>query len=440
MAVLAGIAGGAILVGGHSTALHPSGSPSPLAAGRSPLIAMVDLAGALATLDATGRRTALDAEPGVTFGFPTWSPDGSRVAVVRSTALDASISMFGVRPGSPGTTPAPTPVVVYRSSDAPPFYLYWAPDGTRITFLATETDGISLRIAPADGSAPLDGSGAGAVIRHGTPLYFDWVTSDRLLLHVGSGNESFLGEIGLDGASVGQALGQPGDFRAAVVGADARFMAFARGTATSGELVVAARDGSAQHTVPVFGPAAMVFDPAGKSVASIAPDQPTQAGGAFPIGPLRLIDAESGVVRTLLDGTVIGFFWSPDGQTIAALRLQAEDGSTVAARPIVAAAAISSPTASPTRPASPELHLVFVDVAGGRVRSDRVVRPTSSFINQFLPYFDQYALSHRVWSPDSTSILLPVVDELGRSQLVGLPPDGGDPLLTLAGESGFWSS
>ena len=136
---------------------------------------------------------------------------------------------------------------------------------------------------------------------------------------------------------------------------------------------------------------------------------------------------------------MIGFFWSPDGQTVAALRLQADDGSTVAEHPIVAAAAVSSPTASPTVAPGPELHLVFVDVAGGRVRSDRVVRPSSSFVDQFLPYFDQYALSHRVWSPDSTSILLPVVDGLGHSQLVGLPPDGGEPLLTLAGESGFWS-
>ena len=40
---------------------------------------------------------------------------------------------------------------------------------------------------------------------------------------------------------------------------------------------------------------------------------------ALPVGPLRLMDATSGDVRTLLDGRVIAFFWAPDGKTVAAL-------------------------------------------------------------------------------------------------------------------------
>ena len=153
---------------------------------------------------------------------------------------------------------------------------------------------------------------------------------------------------------------------------------------------------------------------------------------AFPIGPLRLIDTATGAVRTLLDGTVVGFFWSPDGRTIAVLRLQAGSGSTTAGRPGVGphgislaagGAAAGSPSAVPTPVPNPEVHLLFVNVADGAVRSDRVVQLGRTFVNQFLPYFDQYALSHRVWAPDSSSLLLPITDETGRERLAIIPPD-----------------
>jgi TolB protein len=240
-----------------------------------------------------------------------------------------------------------------------------------------------------------------------------------------------------------------GDFRPAVIAASGRFIAFVRGTVPAAQLVVAARDGSVEHAAPVFGPAAIVFDPTGDTVATNAAVAESANPLAFPVGPLRLIDAASGATRTLLDGTVVGFFWSPDGHTIATLRLQAGSGSTVADRSIVRAAALSIPGAGPaTQPPGaptpaptpgPELHLIFVNVADGAVRSDRVVRPTSRFVNEFLPYFDQYALSHRVWAPDSSAVLLPLVDEAGRDQLVSLEADGRPSNRVFDGTVGFWS-
>jgi TolB protein len=456
-----------------ASASSSASAPSAPGSADAPLIAIVDASGGLATVDSAGRTSVIATEPGSPFGFPAWSPDGSRVASIRSGTPDTTIEVFDIRgPGAAGdaasAAPAGAPVVVYRSAAVPPFYLYWAPDGRHVSFLATEADGLSLRIAPADGSAPLDGSGPGAIIRRGAPLYFDWIATDRLLLHVGAGPEAFLGEVGLDGSAVGPGVAGAGDFRPGVVGSDGRFMAFVRGAAPSADLVVAARDGTSEHRLPVFGPTAAVFDPAGATVASIAADVPTEGAFAFPAGPLRLMDAASGAVRTLLDGSVISFFWSPDGRTIAVLRLQAGGGAPVAVRPIVAAAAFTpgavtaaaSPSpatssepdasapaasvgpaasASPTAQPGPELHLLFVNVADGAIRSDRVVRPTGHFVNQFLPYFDQYALSHRVWSPDSRSVLLPLVDARGRDQLFILPADGSDGPPTLDGRSGFWS-
>ena len=84
------------------------------------------------------------------------------------------------------------------------------------------------------------------------------------------------------------------------------------------------------------------------------------------------------------------------------------------------------------------MHLVFVDVASGDIRSDPVIQPGQRFISQVLAYFDQYALSHRVWAPDSSSILLPEILPDGITRLTVRTPDGGPPV-ALAGEIGFWS-
>jgi TolB protein len=418
-----------------------SGAPSGLRGPTVGSIAVIDPSGALSVVDSSGHSTVLAEGTGVAFGFPAWSPDGARIAAVAGGARETSISVYAVRGGATG--PDPTPVVVYRSAEVRPFYLYWAPGGRNLSFLATESNGLSLRLAPADGSAPLDANSPRAVIRRGEPLYYDWIGADRLLLHVGAGSEAFLGEVGLDGTSAAPVLARPGIFRSAVMSADRQYVAYVRaGRGGPDDVVVAARDGSSEHTLRVFGIAAVVFDPTGDTVASIGSVQAGQPDIGFPVGPLRLMDPRSGATRTLLDGLVVAFFWSPDGRTIAALRLQAAGGSTADTWPILAAAAIASPTASPSAPPSApptEVRIVFVDVATGAVKSERVVRPGRRFVNEVLPYFDQYALSHRIWAPDSSAILLPLLNASDETQLVALQPGGGDDPLTIDGEAGFWS-
>jgi TolB protein len=458
VAVAIAAAGGLALVWGGRPAASPvpaegpsggqprgSAGSSARAQGRPTAgsIAVIEPSGSLSVVDSSGRSVVLSDGTGVAFGFPAWSPDGSRIAAVAGGANETSISVYEVRPGA--TDPSPRSAVIFRSATARPFYLYWAPDGRSLAFLATEADGLSLRIVPADGSAPLDGSGPGAVIRRGEPLYYEWIGADRLLLHVGAGSDAFLGEVGLDGVADAPAFARPGVFRSAALSANRQYLAYVRaGRGGPDDVVVAMRDGSGEHTLTVFGIAAVVFNPAGDTLASIGFDRPGRTDPAFPIGPLRLIDARSGATRTVLDGLVVGFFWSPDGRTIAALRLQAGGGSTAISRPVLAAAAVSSPSAvsspTPAPSAEPtEVRIVFVDVATGAIRSQRVVQPGRRFVNEVLPYFDQYAHSHRLWAPDSSAILMPLVDAAGRTELVALRPDGGDDPLTIDGEAGFWS-
>jgi TolB protein len=341
---------------------------------------------------------------------------------VRSDGTKAAVVVFDAQTG--GAEKATDPTVIFEKPDASPFYLYWTPDGRSVSFLATENEVLSLRLAPADGSAPVDGSSEGSIVGSGNPFYYDWLGGDRLFAHIGTGAEAFIGEVGLDG-EVGEALDRPGDFRSAVVSPDHASIAFVRGVIGGpGEVVVSGRDGSNEHSMTVFGQTALAFDPNSSTVGSIAASDPGDMAG-FPLGPLRLIDVPSGDVRTLLDGAVASLWWSPDGRTIAALRVQPRIGS-------------ATPSGEPAEAAN-EIRLIFVDVASGRTLSQPVVRPAERFVTGVLAYFDQYALSHRLWAPDSSAFLMPEIGEDGRTRVTIRHPDGAaDPIL-LDGVIAFWS-
>jgi hypothetical protein len=167
---------------------------------------------------------------------------------------------------------------------------------------------------------------------------------------------------------------------------------------------------------------------------------PVAASVGFPIGPLRLIDAQSGKVRTLLDGDVLGFAWSPDGKTIAAIRFVNVPAGGVLPSAAPGASGASGPPApsASAEAARTEIRLTFIDVASGDIRSDPNVRPSVTYVNGVLAYFDQYALSHHLWAPDSSSILLPELTNEGTEQINVFYPDGGAPV-AFDGTLAFWS-
>jgi hypothetical protein len=404
------------------------------------LIAATDESGALSTVDArTGSKVAYPA-PGIAFTFPAWSPDGSRIAAVGQRTNDVGVYVFRVPRGA--TTPG-EPAVLYRSPDRQPFYLYWTPDSRRVSFLTSETTGLALRVAPIDANPPLDGTDTRSIIRRGAPLYFQWINPNRVLLHVGGGTDAFTGQIDANGAAIGSSTAATGIFRTATQSHDGRYVAYATSTTDAeGDVVLQATHGPSAHQLSAFGPAAMLFDPVGDTLATIAADKPDPAPVTIPRGPLRLIDPDSGAVRTLLDGSVVAFFWAPDGKTIAALRVVGTGQGPAAdvLRPVPAVAPAPAPAAgSVAASTGTPIDLVFVDVASGVVRSERQLSLADTFVGQLLPYFDQYALSHTFWSRDSTSILLPLVDATGQDQLTIVSAESGsDPVPIAAGASGSW--
>jgi TolB protein len=403
----------------------------PLAASGS--IAVLAGDGRISIVDAARHSRLLARADGGSYAFPAWSPDGTKLAVIRWGQADASILVFEVGPDDGSDEPA----TIFRSSTARPFYLSWTPDGRRVSFLSDEAGGLSLRAAEADGST-LGETDLGPPIRSGSPLYYDWIAGDRMVAHVGVGSRAFLGEIGLDGEPVAPSVESPGEFRPAVVSPDRSSLGFVReGPGAASAVVVRARDGSVEHTMPVFGVAAVEFSPLDSTLASIGPSIPAEAGAQIPVGPLRVMDAPTGKFRTLLDGTVVGFWWSPDGRTIAALRVQPVGGPGPPGAPAASDTPSAAPDASPSAPPR-EVRLFFLDVTSGTIESQAAVDPGQLFVAQLLAYFDQYALSHRLWAPDSSSLLMPIVDADGATRVAVMFRDGRPPAF-IDGAVAFWS-
>jgi TolB protein len=391
-------------------------------------IAVIDANGGLSTTDALGGSLIRYGGADVDFSFPAWSPDGTRIAVLGQGPDETAVYVF-TTPAA-GATPA-EPVIVYRSGDRPPFYLYWSPDGRSLTFLTSEADGLALRLVPADASAPA------AVIRDGAPMYCSWADPSRMLVHSGCvGLAGFFGEVRPDGVATEPAAILAGAFRAPAVSSDGRFRAFVTpGMGTPQTIVLETRDRTDSHAVDVFGVAAIEFGAGSNELAFVAP---AESGGdaALPVGPLRLMDAGTGRVRTLLDGTILAFFWAPDGKTIAAIGVPAPGDDNVASADQVA---LISTVVRPAAVAAPKLRLSFVNVESGAIRSHWSFAVSEVFLEQLLPYFDQYALSHRLWSPDGTSIAIPVIAEDGTDQVMVVRADGAGARKVADGVAAFWS-
>ena len=409
-------------------------------------IAFVDPDGSLAIVDGQGANRVDHAPPNTTFGFPAWSPDGSHVAVVATTPDGAGIDVFAA--GADGA-PATDPTVVYQSATDAPFYLYWTPDSLAVTFLTANGPDLSLR------SVPANGSGAATVLREGQPMYWAWDGPARMLVHTGADTSAFLGAVGMDGTTVSTVAGEPGVFRAPAASSDGRYEAYvvAQGRRQPG------RWSSRPATAPgatrsrCSGPPPWGSRRRARSSRSSARARAT-ASRRCPSG--RCASSMRGPARcgrsrsrtsSRSSGRPTG---GPSRRSACRVPETPTPRASATSRPR-APAAVTPPCAWPRPARDPRVarpvadapgvpvSLAFVDVAKGTATAPVIVSLTPLFVNQVLPYFDQYALSHRLWSPDGTSILLPVVGTDGVESLELLPADGSAPRVLVPGSIGFWS-
>ena len=98
------------------------------------------------------------------FAWPTYSPDGRKLACLSSGGKQGRPS-YGVYVYDLDKMISTR---IFESSTERGIYLFWLPDGERLSFLVTEPDDrLTLMLAQAREDAPI------RIIASGAPLYFD---------------------------------------------------------------------------------------------------------------------------------------------------------------------------------------------------------------------------------------------------------------------------
>ena len=343
---------------------------------------------------------------------PTWSPDGRQVAFVKvslsGSGLQSSLQAAAVDTGAVET--------LHAASGSGPFYLYWAPDSRQLAFLEAVGQNIALRLGRL-------GQTQAQELGRGSPFYYDWAPdSQRLLFHVDGVKPAPSARVSLFQPGQMEApplSSNPALFLAPDWSPDGQWLVYARRAEQNlDEVVIANADGSNPRPLLTYrGLVSFAWSPRSDQLAYIITASPEAQGlGQIAFGPLAVTDPTGANPRTLSQDDVLAFFWSPDGASIATLTLfdDPQTGDTL-------------------------LRWNVVDVASGDAHEVVTFNPSEEFVS-LIPFFDQYARSLRVWSPDSRSLVY-AVDEGGDQYgvyVVDVAP-GSQPRRLADGVTAGWS-
>lgn len=310
------------------------------------------------------------------FRYPSPAPDGERVAVISRDDEGTALLSLHLRTGER--------TELYRSSDAPPLYVTWSPDSSTISFLSNQRQGgLGVHTVPADG-----GGEAELIDTTSSSSYFAWQPEgDRLLLHIG-GSSFEGGTVAVYERGSGEPaseLRDPGFFQAPAWSSDGSAIFYVAQPPIDGPLTPE-RVESVLTRVPVDGgePLVIAREQQRAIFFSRAPGSDTIAyttAGQGGFGALKVVDA-GGEPRVISrpDDVIPAFFWSPDGGSIAYLTFEPQ----------------------PSGPPSFTWHVV--SSAGGAVRELASFTPSQAFVG-LISFFDAYALSLDLWSPDGTRLV-----------------------------------
>ncbi len=365
----------------------------PLALNR---IAYIGSDGALYTIspDGTGRvrlagrvgnGSATENRDPTAHFWPTWSRDNRKLAVSQVTrgeglAIDSSIFSIATETGEATRlfeAPAGTTQFI---SDQVPHYLYWSPDSSQLAFLALSGGSFNLHLSPAGEPD------ASKTIMSGSPFYLSWAGDGRnLFMHVAEG--LFLLDLDTDQGPRSLTPRSITFLTPAWVPGDEAISYIARASHGFNVLVLADPGGGGAVSVGDVGErTAFLWAPRGQRVAIADAVDPA----SLYFESLRILDPATGESLLLAEERILAFMWSPDASKIAF--------------------AVAGPAAD-------RLSWKVADSATGEVRKLVDFLPSNDLF-VYLLFFDQYANSNSLWSPDSR--------QLTMSGQVFLNPDGGN--------------
>ena len=378
--------------------------------------------------DGSERRTLTGDE--FIFQFPAWSPDGRQIAALGGNRRGGGIFLLEDENASA------EPMELYFSGNSSPFYLYWSPDSQQISFLADNPGGgIGLNVIDAGEDEE------SRLIATGSPFYWNWTAdSKQMLIHSGTQvDDARLVLIDNDGQDQAAQIPAPGYFQAPGISASGRYWAYSQlqdgGTSW---LTIDDQISGEQQAERHAGSVAMNWSPVDDKLAFINGESDNQFSSW---GPLRLLDATTGEMRILSSNQVLAFFWSPDGKRIATISVPSNNGleGGIEVRDSKSRhLARNNQARLPVQTMPHKFMLSVIDIETGTGLELADVALPAVFLSQFLVFFDQYGLSHTLWSPDSDALVLPVIVDR-ENQIVVVSAVSGRMTQVGEGRMAFWS-
>jgi len=348
------------------------------------------------------------------YQWPTWSTDG-RLAYFSLYLNEGNVYM-GAYVADQGSDVGS---LVYTGENELFNYAYWSPQNCVSSencrdlamLISSEAEGMFVELLHDTGEeATSETVGLG-----GPPFYYSWSPDGSRMLWQ-RGNTTFDVYDAASDAVIDTLPQLPGAILApAWSPVDDRLLFGARSEDDGGtDLVIVSHGDEVQKLASdLEGLVSFSWSPDGNYVAY-------RVGSSEGFGPIFIVDAVTGetIARSPVNG-VFAFFWSPDSQRIAYITLATTSGSF---------SARATHLAAPARQQEPNgLAWSVLDVKSESVNRYGAFIPTEQMI-YILSYFDQFAQSHRIWSPDSRHLLYsemtaegPVINLLDATQVDSVP-------------------
>ena len=307
------------------------------------------------------------------FMWPSWSPDGEQITVSASSQRreEPKLELWRT-PLNEG----PAETVFQNPRDGLQViaaglahYVNWSPSGRALAVVGNVGSGLAVNLVAASGQ------GRPQRLVDGAPLYFAWAPDGRaILVHRAAQLVLFDLTAGSEGPNQIQRV-RP-SFRSPAWSPDGSAIYFAKPRPGGGAIVVRAQrseigSGAAhEELMELTGPASFVASRSDDRLAVL-----TLAPGDAEGRSLTILDPATGEQQPIIDRSINGIFWAPDGSAIFAFEPQ---------------------------PSSTMIALTRYDLNrnGEYVGSMRLARfqPSAEFATM-LNFHDQFAHSHQIVSP-----------------------------------------